>query len=115
MIKDRGLIKSPICSWIELGNRVHSFLVGDKSHPQSEEIYAMWESLLEQMEKAGYVAGRSFVLHDVEDDDKEFVIGTHSEKLAIAFGLLRIDPTAKIQITKNLRVCADCHSAIKYV
>eukprot|EP00253_Pinus_taeda_P021230 PITA_21230 len=80
-------------------------------------IYAAvgWWDGVAKMKKAGYVADRSFVLHDVEDDDKEFIIGTHSEKLAIAFGLLRTDPVAKIQITKNLRVCGDCHSAIKYV
>eukprot|EP00253_Pinus_taeda_P022794 PITA_22794 len=67
-------------------------------------IYATvgrWDGVA-KMKKVGDVADRIFVLHDVEDDDKEFIIGTHSEKLAIAFGLLRTDPAAKIQITKNL-------------
>eukprot|EP01018_Ginkgo_biloba_P026783 Gb_12573 [translate_table: standard] len=39
MMKDRGLKKPPGCSLIEVNNRVHAFLVGDKSHPQTEEIY----------------------------------------------------------------------------
>ncbi|XP_057861159.2 uncharacterized protein LOC131069670 [Cryptomeria japonica] len=115
MMKETGLTKSPGCSWIELGNKLHTFLVGDQSHPQSAEIYAMWESLLEQMKKAGYVADKSFVLHDVEDDDKESIVGSHSEKLAVAFGIINTDPGVRIQVTKNLRVCGDCHNAIKHV
>jgi pentatricopeptide repeat protein len=66
MLKDRGLKKIPGSSWIEIKNRVHSFSVGDKSHPQSEKIYTLLESLAEQMKKAGYVPDTSFVLHDVE-------------------------------------------------
>lgn len=66
MLKDRGLKKTPGSSWIELKNRVHSFSVGDKSHPQSEKIYTLLESLAEQMKNAGYVPDTSFVLHDVE-------------------------------------------------
>eukprot|EP01018_Ginkgo_biloba_P022920 Gb_32227 [translate_table: standard] len=66
MMKDRGLIKRPGCSWIEVKNKVHVFLAGDKSHPQSEKIYAMLESLCRKMKEAGYVPDTSFVLHEVE-------------------------------------------------
>eukprot|EP01018_Ginkgo_biloba_P008711 Gb_07638 [translate_table: standard] len=68
LMKERGLKKKPGCSWIEVGNRVHSFVVGDRSHPQSEKIYAALESLARQMKEAGYVPDTSFVLHDAEDD-----------------------------------------------
>eukprot|EP01018_Ginkgo_biloba_P030291 Gb_23126 [translate_table: standard] len=115
MLKDRGLKKSPGCSWIEIKNRVHAFLGGDRSHPQSEEIYAMLERLIGQMKKAGYVPDTSFVLHDVEEEEKEYILCTHSEKLAIAFGIIETSPGTSIQITKNLRVCGDCHTAIKFI
>eukprot|EP01018_Ginkgo_biloba_P032703 Gb_11926 [translate_table: standard] len=115
MLKDRELKKTPGCSRIEIKNRIHTFLAGDRSHPQSKKIYAMLESLDELMKKAGYVPDTSYVLHDVEDKEKEYVLFSHSEKLAIAFGLISTNPGTPIQITKNLRVCGDCHSATKYI
>ncbi|GLJ40991.1 hypothetical protein SUGI_0848630 [Cryptomeria japonica] len=115
MMKDRGLKKTPACSFIELDNKIHKFLVGDKSHPQSAKIYSTLESLTLQMVKAGYVSDTNFVLHDVEDEVKENMLSSHSEKLAIAFGLINTKPGTPILITKNLRVCGDCHNASKFI
>jgi pentatricopeptide repeat protein len=33
MMKERNVIKMPGCSWIEVKENVHTFLVGDRSHP----------------------------------------------------------------------------------
>eukprot|EP01018_Ginkgo_biloba_P019175 Gb_04167 [translate_table: standard] len=115
MMKDRGLKKTPGCSLIEINNRVHAFHVGDRSYLQCEEIYAMLETLAEQMKEAGYVPNTNFVLHDVEEEVKEHMLFIHSEKLAIAFGLINTSPGTLIRITKNLRVCGDCHSATKLI
>eukprot|EP01018_Ginkgo_biloba_P008721 Gb_40380 [translate_table: standard] len=38
IMKDRKVKKMPGCSWIEVNNKVHTFIVGDKSHPQTQEI-----------------------------------------------------------------------------
>eukprot|EP01018_Ginkgo_biloba_P030827 Gb_14948 [translate_table: standard] len=113
MMNNRGLKKEPGCSWIEVNNRVHAFLTGDKSHPQSQKIYAMLQSLAGQMEEAGYVADTSFVLWDVEE--KEHILCGHSERLAIAFGLVNTCPRTSIRVIKNLRVCGDCHTATKFI
>eukprot|EP01018_Ginkgo_biloba_P039769 Gb_41015 [translate_table: standard] len=115
IMKDRGVKKTPGRSLIEINNEVHAFLVGDKSHPQSEKIYAMLDTLAWQMEEAGYVPDTNFVLHDVEEEVKEHMLGSHSEKLAIAFGLIKTSPGLPIRIMKNLRVCGDCHSASKFI
>eukprot|EP01018_Ginkgo_biloba_P026598 Gb_12372 [translate_table: standard] len=115
MMKEKGLKKTPGCSLIEIDNNVHAFLVGDRSHPQSDQIYAMLETLAGQMKEAGYVPDTNFVLHDVEEEVKEHMIGSHSEKLAIAFGLISTSPGSPIRITKNLRVCGDCHIATKFI
>ena len=67
MINDRGLKKEPGCSWIDVGNSIHAFLVGDRSHPRSDEIYATLKNLAVHMRTTGYVPELSFVLHDAED------------------------------------------------
>eukprot|EP01018_Ginkgo_biloba_P003474 Gb_25271 [translate_table: standard] len=115
MMKERGLKKTPGCSWIEVNKRVHVFLVGNRSHPQSEKIFATLDTLATLMKDAGYVPDTNFVLHDVEEEVKEHLLGSHSEKLAIAFGLINTSPGASVHITKNLRVCGDCHSATKFI
>eukprot|EP01018_Ginkgo_biloba_P030316 Gb_23088 [translate_table: standard] len=114
-MRDVGLKKMPGCSWIEVKNTVHKFHVGDRLHPQSEKIYAMLESLAEPMKEAGYVPDTNFVLQDVEEEEKANILFSHSEKLAIAFGLINTYPGTPIQVTKNLRVCGDCHSATKFI
>jgi len=64
MLNGRGLKKTPGRCDIEFKNIVHSFLVGDRSHPQSEEIYAMLEKFESSKKAAGYVPDTDFVLGD---------------------------------------------------
>eukprot|EP01018_Ginkgo_biloba_P007732 Gb_21237 [translate_table: standard] len=115
MMKDRRVKKAPGCSWIEVNKEVHAFLVGDRSHPQTEDIYAMVERLSTEMKAAGYVPDTRFVLHDVEEEQKEQILFYHSERLAIAFGLINTTPGTSIRVIKNLRMCGDCHSASKFI
>eukprot|EP01018_Ginkgo_biloba_P033989 Gb_34779 [translate_table: standard] len=115
MMKVRGVIKKPGCTWIEVKNRVHSFVAEDRSHPQTEEIYATLERLAGLMKAAGYVPNTNFVLHDVEEEHKKDILYHHSEKLAIAFGIISTPCGTPIRIVKNLRVCGDCHNATKFI
>ncbi|KAF5190994.1 Pentatricopeptide repeat-containing protein [Thalictrum thalictroides] len=115
LMKDRGLKKSIACSWIKLKNEVHAFLVEDMSHPQSEQIYAELERLEKLMIQAGYVPDTTPVFHDVEDDEKTSMVLGHSERLAIAFGIINTPPGTRLLVTKNLKVCDDCHVAIKFI
>ncbi|KAF3783650.1 Pentatricopeptide repeat-containing protein [Nymphaea thermarum] len=39
VMKENGIKKEPACSWIEVQREVHAFLVGDRSHPNADEIY----------------------------------------------------------------------------
>lgn len=114
-MNEKRIQKPPGCSWIEVDGIVHEFLVGDKYHPLSEKIYAKLDELTKKMKVAGYVPTTDFVLFDIEEEEKEHFLGCHSEKLAIAFGLISTPPTAVIRVVKNLRVCGDCHMAIKLI
>eukprot|EP01018_Ginkgo_biloba_P012654 Gb_23605 [translate_table: standard] len=115
LMEDRGLKKETGYSWIEVDRKVHTFIARDRSHSQTVEIYAKLEQLTEQMKDLGYVPDTNFVLHDVEEEQKEQFLSYHSEKLAIAFGLISKPPGTPIQIVKNLRVCGDCHTATKFI
>lgn len=115
VMEDRGLQKDPGRSSIEVGGTVHSFVAEDHSHPRMKEIYAELERLNIQMKNAGYIPDMRFVLHDVDDEQKEKALCHHSEKLAIAFGLISTPPGTPIRIMKNLRVCGDCHTATKLI
>jgi len=53
-------------------------------------------------------------MHDIAEEQKEELIWYHSEKLALAYGLLKIPPSQQITIFKNLRVCGDCHAAMQF-
>ena len=55
------------------------------------------------------------VLMDVSEEEKEENLNCHSEKLALAYGLLKTSPGTDIRISKNLRICHDCHCWIKLV
>ncbi|KAK9081945.1 hypothetical protein Syun_030927 [Stephania yunnanensis] len=74
-----GVSKPPGCSWIAVKRRIHSFIVGDASHPLIEEISAKVESLYSEIKEIGYVPETNFVLQDVEDDEKENSLCGHSE------------------------------------
>lgn len=114
-MNEKGVQKVPGYSWIEVDGIVHEFLVGDTSHPMSVKIYAKLRELAKELRAAGYTPTTEFVLFDIEDEEKEHFLGCHSEKLALAFGLISTEPGNIIRIVKNLRVCGDCHTAIKLI
>ncbi|XP_039134605.1 pentatricopeptide repeat-containing protein At1g11290, chloroplastic [Dioscorea cayenensis subsp. rotundata] len=114
MMEKKGLQKTPGCSFIELRNEVHTFYSGSTNHPQAEKIYARLDKLFDEIKAIGYVPDTESI-HDVEDDVKVQLLNSHSEKLAIAFGLINTKAGATIQIRKNLRVCTDCHNATKFI
>ncbi|KAF7012918.1 hypothetical protein CFC21_027062 [Triticum aestivum] len=114
-MRRQGVAKEPGCSWIELDGAIHRFMAGESSHPASAEVHAHMDALWERMRREGYAPDTSCVLHDVGEAEKAAMLRYHSEKLAIALGLLRAPAGAAIRVAKNLRVCNDCHEAAKFI
>ncbi|KAJ4980198.1 hypothetical protein NE237_010978 [Protea cynaroides] len=54
-VKDMGFKKKPGCSWLEVDHNLHVFVANDRSHYQSEQIYATLEILTEEIKGAGYI------------------------------------------------------------
>ncbi len=88
--KEKGVKKQLGCTWIEVNNKVHTFVVEGQDHPQITEIHAELERLSGLMHDVGYLPCMKFVPHDVEE--QVFYLCHHSEKLAIAFGLINTAP-----------------------
>uniref|UniRef100_F6HJI3 DYW domain-containing protein n=1 Tax=Vitis vinifera TaxID=29760 RepID=F6HJI3_VITVI len=115
IMKKTGMKKVPGYSVMEVNGKLHAFLMEDKSHHQYEEIMQVLGKLDYEMKAMGYVPKTEFVLHNLEEEVKERMLCNHSERLAIAFGLLNTGPGTRLLITKNLRVCGDCHEATKFI
>lgn len=118
VMKDRRAVKVPGCSSIEVKNVVHEFFSGDgvRSNTHTTKLHRALDEMVEELKLAGYVPDTSVVVHaDMDDQEKEITVRYHSEKLAIAFGVLNTPPRTTIRVVKNLRVCRDCHNAAKLI
>ncbi|KAI9121348.1 hypothetical protein K1719_008381 [Acacia pycnantha] len=122
VLKNRGIKKMPGVSSIYVAGKLHQFTAGDKTHLQTAEIYTMLDDMIRRLRLAGYVpntasqvlsgcSGRDSYREELEEVEQ--VLFTHSEKLALCFGLISTRSGFPLYIFKNLRICLDCHSAIK--
>ncbi|KAI8028914.1 Pentatricopeptide repeat-containing protein [Camellia lanceoleosa] len=112
---DRGVSREQGLSWIQIKSKLHYFLTGDKTHNQIKKIYSVLMEFYGHFQATGYVPDTDFVLHDVEEKQKQNELLYHSEKLAVIFGILNTPNGSPIQILKNLRICCDCHNFVKYL
>ncbi|GAA0139161.1 hypothetical protein LIER_35040 [Lithospermum erythrorhizon] len=113
-MKRKGVGKDPGWSCIAVNEKMHSFVAGDQTHNFSRAICSKLDEITAGTRQLGYMPETEWVLHNIEEEEKEDALGNHSEKLALAFGLISTGPGVTIRIVKNLRVCGDCHSLIKY-
>ncbi|MQL84430.1 hypothetical protein Taro_016939 [Colocasia esculenta] len=114
-MKSRINQREPGFSSIEVNGIVHEFVAGDKSHEKTTEIYSKWEEIAREIRKVGYAPETRGIGFDVEEEEREVAIGYHSEKLAIAFGFISTEDKLPLRIVKNIRICRDCHSAVKLI
>ena len=107
--------KKPAKSFIEVGTQVHSFTVGDKAHSQHEQICTRLDILMKKIEKLGYKPLPNSSYDSKDEKSHQDLLCGHSEKLALAFGLLSTPEGTTIRVSKNLRMCADCHNAFRFI
>ncbi|KGN53288.1 pentatricopeptide repeat-containing protein At5g44230 [Cucumis sativus] len=113
VIREKGFKKNPGCSWFEGKNgEIHDFFAGDTTHPRSSEIRQALKQLIERLRSHGYKPNLGSAPYDLTDDEKERILMSHSEKLALAYGLLCTEAGDTIKIMKNIRICEDCHNVM---
>ncbi|OAY36879.1 pentatricopeptide repeat-containing protein At4g21065 [Manihot esculenta] len=114
-MQEKKISKKPGYSLLTVEEEIHEFVSGDSSHPESEEIRKLLVCIIDSLRVEGYTPHTSNVFHDIEEEEKEHSLSYHSEKLAVAFALLRFKDRRTIRIMKNVRTCRDCHDFLKHV
>jgi pentatricopeptide repeat protein len=116
LMDKRGIKKIPGVSTVDVNGKIYEFVSDDNSHPNIKEIHSELQLLTKELIKAGYNPDTSWVTRDVEsEEEKKELLCRHSEKLAMAWAMMNTAPGTTIRITKNLRVCGDCHTATKFI
>lgn len=113
MMKSKGLRKVPGYSTIEIDKKIYRFGPGDTSHSQTKDIYRFLENFRSLVHAQVYDSEPDNSIAGTSKFNKENNVMSHSEKLAIAFGIINTRPGTTLRISKNLRVCRDCHSFAK--
>ncbi|XP_021801610.1 pentatricopeptide repeat-containing protein At3g46790, chloroplastic-like [Prunus avium] len=88
LLEARELQKVPGRSWIEVKRKIYSFISVDEFNPQMEQLHALLAELSTEMKDRGFKPQTKVVLHDLDEEEKERIALGHSEKLAVAFGLI---------------------------
>lgn len=117
-LRERGIKKHPGTSTMYINGQIHQFTAGERSHPQINEVYSKLDEMIGRLKACGYVPETSSQIlggnnDGDEEEEKERALLSHSEKLAVCFGLISTKPGTPLCIFKNLRICRDCHSAMK--
>ncbi|KAL6494335.1 Pentatricopeptide repeat-containing protein [Orobanche gracilis] len=68
LMRRRGVVKQPGCSWIEIGSQVHVFMVKDLRHSEKREIYSILKVVTKMMTLSGYVPDTG----DLDADEEEY-------------------------------------------
>ncbi len=114
-----GLVKFPGISWTETTDgQIHEFLAHDHRHEQTKEIYEELKRISDELKQDGYVNDERWITSDRGFHEDFNPLNSHSERLALAYQLFlrRNESTNEIiQITKNLRICGDCHEIFKRI
>ncbi|KMT20524.1 hypothetical protein BVRB_1g005080 [Beta vulgaris subsp. vulgaris] len=116
LMKDEKLGKLQDWSWLSIKDKVYSFSPKNWSYPLKIEVENYLSTLVDEIKGRGYQS-QSPQVTDMEDDEAEPVTSSvhHSEKLAIAFGLLQTSKSVPLRIVKSIGMCRDCHTFIKLV
>ncbi|CAF1249238.1 unnamed protein product [Rotaria magnacalcarata] len=114
--KELGVKVKAGMSWTEINGELAQFTAHDHSHPRSAEIFAEFDRLAVELIQHGHTFDGSWITRPINNDETiQSVLCGHSEKLAIGLNLIQRPVPSIIQVTKNLRICGDCHSVTKLI
>ena len=110
LMRVRGLKPSMTCSWINVRHRAHVFEAGNSVHLEMDGVLEEWDRLAVEMESLGY-----FPQDPCIDEEPDPFSCFHTEKLAICYGLISLPSKVPVHVSKNARLCIDCHTSAKFI
>ncbi|KAI3444431.1 hypothetical protein Pfo_001096, partial [Paulownia fortunei] len=114
-LMDRRSVKlGNVWSWIGISKTVHVFSALGNSHPDGEIYFELYQ-LISEIKNMGYVPNTKCVYQSVDEEEKEKALLSHTEKMAITYGLIKTKTNTPIRVIKNTRICADCHTFAKCI
>lgn len=103
-------------SWTCIDNELIVFRANDWFHSRSEEIHREAKRIMNEIVEHGHQFDQRWITRSLSPGETiKSVLSTHSERLAIAFSFIQKSIPSPIQIKNNLRLCGDCHAAIKLI
>ncbi|CAA2996706.1 pentatricopeptide repeat-containing At1g56690, mitochondrial-like isoform X1 [Olea europaea subsp. europaea] len=85
----------------------------EHTHLEHFMIIILLEKLSGPLREVGYNLDGSCTVHYMEEEEKAYSLGYHSEKLALAYRLVKFSQRVPIRVTKYMSVRGDCHAAIE--
>ncbi|CAF1152655.1 unnamed protein product [Adineta ricciae] len=111
-----GIRKKMGLSWTEVNGEIVEFRVKDRTHPRTEEIYDELHRIEKELIEHGHKFDSSWITRAMMPGETvASILNSHSERLALAYHFIQRPVPSRIQIVKNLRICGDCHGAIKLI
>ena len=111
----------PGITQIEVHGQVRSFKAHDPQLERDPKLKAEVKKFAQEILNAGHISDLSHVdtltlsSTPLSEEENFWSLCTHSERIAIAYGLIHLAPDEPLQLTNNLRLCRDCHDAIKLI
>ncbi|CAF3445944.1 unnamed protein product [Rotaria socialis] len=100
----------------DIDGKLWKFRAHDRSHAESAEIHEQADRMSKRIIEHGHKYDASWIVRPVQPDETiETLLCGHSERLAMAAHFIRNRKPKRIQMTKNLRMCGDCHEVTKLV
>ncbi|EFJ28605.1 hypothetical protein SELMODRAFT_411079 [Selaginella moellendorffii] len=115
MVTEKGLTKLGAISRVQLGGKMHTFHLGDWSHPNIKEIWGELMRLMKLAKENGYVKEENFWHLNCNKEE------VHSEKFAIAYALLQESHKSNVlmvnsfTVSKEAVVLAVMHGAVLFI
>jgi hypothetical protein len=110
--------REPGQAWVEVHGRLHGIKADERDHPHWRTMHAESAKMQARLKaEGGYTPQLQWLppsFAGKTDAEREEALTQHAERLALAYALARSPGSDQpIRLTKNLRVCGDCHEAFK--
>ncbi|XXG79504.1 hypothetical protein AAC387_Pa09g0554 [Persea americana] len=114
LMKKEILEKTRGCSIIEINSLTSSFFNNDTSHIETNTIHEVLDFLSQKIGEGIQTTPIKFKPRDILRTEASLP-RSHSVRLAICVGLISTTVGTPILVYKNIRICDDCHHAVKMI